>query len=75
MDGVKNDDLEKVIHIDNKYYSMKLAKEVRNSTVRSGKQVFRCLKHMIGENKNKFINQFESKIESKETPCTYPVAL
>jgi urease accessory protein len=72
MDGVKNDDLEKVIHIDNKYYSMKLAKEVRNSTVRSGKQVFRCLKHMIGENKNKF---FESKIESKETPCTYPVAL
>ncbi len=75
IDGVKNFDLEKVIHIDNKYYSMKLAKEVRNSSVRSGKQVFHCLKHMIGENKNKFLKQFDSKIESKETPCTYPVAL
>ncbi len=75
IDGVKNDNLEKVIRIDNKYYSMKLAKEVRNSSVRSGQQVFHCLKHMIGENKNKFMNQFESKIESKETPCTYPVAL
>jgi len=75
IDGVKNFDLEKIIHIDNKYYSMKLAKEVRNSSVRSGKQVFHCLKHMIGENKNKFLKQFDSKIESKETPCTYPVAL
>jgi urease accessory protein len=75
IDGVKNYDLEKVIHIDNKYYSMKLAKEVRNSSVRSGKQVFHCLKYMIGENKNKFLKQFDSKIESKETPCTYPVAL
>jgi urease accessory protein len=75
IDGVKNFDLEKVVHIDNKYYSMKLAKEVRNSSVRSGKQVFHCLKHMIGENKNKFLKQFDSKIESKETPCTYPVAL
>ncbi len=75
IDGVKNFDLEKVIHIDNKYYSMKLTKEVRNSSVRSGKQVFHCLKHMIGENKKKFLKQFDSKIESKETPCTYPVAL
>jgi len=75
IDGVKNFDLEKVVHIDNKYYSMKLAKEVRNSSVRSGKQVFHCLKHMIGENKKKFLKQFDSKIESKETPCTYPVAL
>ena len=75
IDGVKNFDLEKIIHIDNKYYSMKLAKEVRNSSVRSGKQVFHCLKHMIGENKNKFLKQFDSKIKSKETPCTYPVAL
>ena len=75
IEGVKNDDLEKVVHIDKKYYSMKLAKEVRNSSVRSGKQVFHCLKHMIGENKNRFLNQFENKIKLNETPCTYPVAL
>ena len=74
-EGMKNNDLSKVVQIDNKYYSMKLSKEIRNSSVRSGKQVFNCLKNMIDDNKNKFINQFESKINSKETPCTYPVAL
>ena len=75
IQGVQNGDLERVVNIDNKYYSMKLAKEIRNSSVRSGKQVFHCLKHMIENNKNEFINKFEKKIELKETPCTYPVAL
>ena len=74
-EGMKNNDLSNVIQIDNKYYSMKLSKEIRNSSVRSGKQIFNCLKYMIGESKNKIINQFENKIDSKETPCTYPVAL
>jgi urease accessory protein len=77
INGVKNNDLEKIVEIDNKYYSMKLAKEVRNSSIRSGKQVFNCLKYIIQDfkNKNEFINEFEKKIELKETPCTYPVAL
>ena len=75
IEGVKNSDLEKVVQIDNKYYSMKLVKENRNSSVRSGKQVFHCLKHMIENNENEFIKKFEKKIELKETPCTYPVAL
>ncbi len=77
FDGIKNNDFLKVIQIDNKYYSMKLSKEIRNSSVRSGKQVFNCLKHMIEdtENKNRFIKQINKKIESNEMPCTYPVAL
>ena len=56
---------------------MTLSKEVRNSSVRSGKQVFSCLKHMIEntENKNYFINQINNKIESNEMQCTYPIAL
>ncbi len=77
IDGVKNNDLEKIVEIDNKYYSMKLAKEVRNSSIRSGKQIFNCLKHIILDSKdnNDMINQFDKKIELNETPCTYPVAL
>jgi urease accessory protein len=75
--GVKNNDLLKVTQVDNKYYSMKLTKEIRNSSVRSGRQVFACLKHMVGSihNKNSFVDDFDSKITSKETPCTYPIAL
>ena len=75
IDVIKNHDLAKLLQIDNKYYSMKLSKEVRNSSVRSGKQVFNCLKHMIGENKNQFIIQINEKIELDEMRCTYPVAL
>ena len=52
IDAMRNGDVGKVVNIDNKYYSMKLAKEVRNSSVRSGKQVLNCLKHMIDNNKN-----------------------
>jgi len=77
INGVKNNDLEKIVEIDNKYYSMKLAKEIRNSSIRSGKQILNCLKHIIQDsnNNNVFINHFDKKIELNETPCTYPVAL
>lgn len=77
MSAIKNNDLPQIISIDNKLYSMKLAKEVRNSLVRSGKQVFNCLLYMINENNNKinFVKQFKMKIESNDAPCTYPVAL
>ena len=77
MNSVKKNQLLEVMQIDKKYYSMKLAKEIRNSSVRSGKQVFNCLKHMVKDDndKNDFIVKFQEKIELKETPCTYPVAL
>ena len=63
VEGIKNNDFSKVIQIDNKYYSMKLSKEIRNSSVRSGKQVFNCLKHMIDntKDKNQFINEINNK--------------
>jgi len=43
MNAVKNNELSQIMSIDNKFYSMKLTKDVRNSLVRSGKQVFNCL--------------------------------
>jgi len=77
MNSIQKNELSKVIQIDNKYYSMKLAKEIRRSSVRSGKQVFNCIKHMLKEvdYKKEFLIQFQEKIELKYTPCTYPVAL
>lgn len=77
MDAVKNNNISEIIDIDKKFYSMKLTKDLRNSLVRSGKQIFRCLMHVINENnkKNYFLNQLKEKIENNQTPCTYPVAL
>ena len=74
MNAVKKNDILQILNIDNKFYSMKLTKDVRNSLVRSGKQVFNCLMHM-DNNENVFLKQFKNKIEINETPCTYPVAL
>jgi len=77
MNAVKNNELSHILNIDNKFYSMKLTKDIRNSLVRSGKQVFNCLMYMINDSnhKNQFLKQFKSKIEKNETPCTYPVAM
>jgi len=74
MDAVKKNDITQILNIDNKFYSMKLTKDVRNSLARSGKQVFNCLLHMTNDI-NHFLKQFKIKIETSETPCTYPVAL
>jgi len=77
MNAVKNNELSQIVSIDNKFYSMKLTKDIRNSLVRSGKQVFNCLMYMNNDNnhKNHFLKQFKIKIEKNETPCTYPVAI
>ena len=75
MDAVKQNDILQITNIDNKFYSMKLTKDIRNSLVRSGKQVFNCLIHVNNNKNNHFLEQFKIKIEANETPCTYPVAL
>lgn len=74
MEAVKKNDMSQILNIDNKFYSMKLTKDVRNSLVRSGKQVLNCLMHMNNDN-NHFLKEFKNKIETNATPCTYPVAL
>lgn len=77
MNAVNKNNIPQITNIDNKYYSIKLTKDIRNSLVRSGKQVFNCLMHVINESNTKinFLKQFKNKIELYETPCTYPVAL
>ena len=76
MNAVKDNDISLILDIDKKFYSMKLTKDLRNSVVRSGKQIFNCLMYMIDVNNKKinFLNQLKNKIENNETPCTYPVS-
>ena len=56
MNAVKNNDIFQITNIDNKLYSMKLTKDVRNSLVRSGKQVFNCLMYVNNNKNNHFIH-------------------
>ena len=55
---------------------MKFAKEIRNSSTRSGNQVLNSIIHMMENYDNSdFLYEFNEKIKSKETPGTYPVTL
>jgi urease accessory protein len=72
--AAKNNDLKIVVEIDEKYYSMKLPKEIRNSSIRSGKQVLNSIIHMENNNSS-FLDEFNKKIKSNETPGTYPAIL
>ena len=74
LTAVKNNDLKSVIDIDKKFYSMKLPKEIRNATTRSGKQVLSSIIHMVGSN-SRFLYEFNKKIKLNESPGTYPVIL
>jgi urease accessory protein len=76
MDSAKNENLEELVEADNQFYSMKLIREVRSTSVRSGSQILNCIIQMtIDEKKKKIAKEFQQKIMSKETVGTYPVCL
>lgn len=73
LEAAKNNDLSAIVDIDNRLYSMKLVKEIRSASVRSGSQILNCVIQMSSN--KKLAAQYKKKIESKETPGTYPVCL
>ena len=76
MVAAQNNDILKIINIDNRFFSMKLVKEIRNASVRSGQQMLNCATYMLSpNNKNKFVRKFQNMIESKQAVGTYPVCL
>lgn len=76
MVAAQNKDILKIINIDNRFFSMKLVKEIRNASVRSGQQMLNCIMYMLSpNNKNKLVRKFQNKIESKQAVGTYPVCL
>ncbi|MGI0058396.1 MAG: urease accessory protein UreF [Nitrosotalea sp.] len=70
--AAKQNNLQQIIELDNKYYSLKLIKEVRIASTRSGQQILFCGSDMMG-NKNLLMRQFLKKIQDKKTHGTYPV--
>lgn len=70
--AVKQNNLQQIIELDNKYHSLKLIKEARIASTRSGQQILYCGSDMIS-NKNLLMRQFLKKIQTKKAHGTYPV--
>jgi urease accessory protein len=72
MDAAKKGDIARAAAADNRCYSMKLVREVRTASARSGRQLLNCLVNMTD---NRFAKGFYAKVEAKESAGTYPACL
>ena len=76
MEAAKNENIEELVEADNRFYSMRLIREVRNTSVRTGSQILNCIIQMtFDKKKNNIAKNFQKKITSNETVGTYPVCL
>lgn len=74
INAIENKNIEELVEIDNRFYSMRLIREVRNASVRSGSQILNCVIQMTSDKKENIIaKQFQKKILSNKTPGTHPV--
>ncbi len=70
-DSTTENDIEKIILADKTLYSMKLIKDVREATCRSGSQMLKCVKILIRD--NDILNQYSDSVSNSKTPATHPV--
>ncbi|HXV45768.1 MAG TPA: urease accessory UreF family protein [Nitrososphaera sp.] len=72
MGAAKKRNIARGAAADNRCYSMKLVREVRTASARSGRQLLNCLVNMTD---NKFAKKFYAKVEAKESAGTFPASL
>ena len=72
MDGAKKGDVARAVAADNLCYSMKLVKEVRRASTRSGRQLLNCVVNITSDS---FAKRFYAKVEAKDSEGTYPACL
>jgi urease accessory protein len=90
MEAAYSHDLQSAIKLDNAYYSMKLVRDVRTASIRSGRQILICVAQVmpgkkqkilkwnspnIDTNAIKFVKQFLNKMKTGHALATYPVSL
>ena len=72
FDYISKNNFEKLIEIDNKVFATKLIKETRDSSVRSGIQLIKCVVEFVKD--DKFLNQYQDFV-SKDKACgIFPIA-
>jgi urease accessory protein len=69
----KVSDLQKLKEADSRLFSMKLVKEIRDVSVRSGTQLLKCVNSITAD--NKALNDYRDAIKNGEASGVYPVAL
>lgn len=72
MKAAKKGDVAGAVAADNLCYSMKLVREVRTASARSGRQLLNTLVHMAND---RFAKKFYGKVGAKESAGTYPACL
>ena len=71
-DFIQNDELSKIIQVDNQIHCMKLVEEIRIASSRTGSQLIKCACSFLKE--NKILNDYRDSINNNESPGSYPVA-
>jgi urease accessory protein len=69
----KERNLTKIIEVDNLLFSMKLIKDIRDASTRSGTQLLNCLLSFVKD--NDLISSYYVSIKNKAAHGVYPVAL
>jgi urease accessory protein len=72
-DFAKEENISKIIEIDHILFSMKLIKEIREASIRSGRQFLNCLLSFVPD--NTLISLYYNSIKNKAANGIYPVAL
>jgi len=72
-ESAKAKNTQKVVEADQKLFSMKLVKETREVSARSGTQLLKCLSEMIP--RNEMLSEYQSIIKMGKASAMYPVAL
>ncbi len=72
MDAANKSDVKSIIEIDQTLYAMKLVKETREASVRSGIQLLNCMNSFT---KNNLLNKYKKSVKNGTTRGIYPVAL
>jgi urease accessory protein len=73
IDCARVSNLEKLIKADERLFSMKLVKEIRDVSVRSGTQLLKCISTMVPD--NKILKDYQEAIIQRKASGIYPVAL
>jgi urease accessory protein len=69
----KRSDLQGLLQVDQVTFSMKLIREIRETSSRSGTQLLKSLSYFITD--NKLLNGYQEAIKNRQASGVYPVAL
>jgi len=72
IDAANKSDMKSIIEIDQTLYAMKLVKEIREASVRSGLQLLSCMSVFA---KNNLLDMYKKSVKSGRATGIYPVAL